>query len=150
MANRQVTGELVINYELAAEVMEIASDIFSAKFPIQSHRLIDYWEADDEHSMSDNNSSALCVREITGGGTLSNHALGRAWDINTQLNPYYKPSTGVIAPKNGEPYLDRGLDIPGMIKEGDAVVQAFDKRGWEWGGRWDTRKDWQHFQKTKV
>ncbi|MCX6994432.1 MAG: M15 family metallopeptidase [Chlamydiae bacterium] len=33
------------------------------------------------------------------------------------------------------------------MREGDAVVRAFDARGWEWGARWTDRVDYQHFQK---
>lgn len=150
MKNTPITGELVINKKLAGDVADIALDIFKARFPIESNRLIDYCDANDDWSMSYNISSALCVRPITGSGTLSNHALGRAWDINPLLNPYHNPAKGIIAPANGAEFLDRSLSIPGMIKEGDPVVTAFDLRGWEWGGRWgDTdRIDYQHFQKS--
>jgi hypothetical protein len=141
------TGELVIHTTLARDVVAIARDIFIAKFPIQQERLIDYWDADDERSMTDNNSSALCVRQITGGGSVSQHALGRAWDINTLVNPYHNPLKRIIAPMKGAPYLDRLREVAGMIKEHDAVVRAFDARGWEWGGRWTTRVDYQHFEK---
>lgn len=140
-------GELVVHKELAREVSAIGLDIFAASFPVEQQRLIDYWNADDEASMRANNSSALCVRMITSGGTLSNHALGRAWDINTRLNPYHNKAKGIVAPVVGEEFLDRSQNIPGMIKEGDAVVKAFDARGWQWGGRWNDPVDYQHFQK---
>jgi hypothetical protein len=32
-----------------------------------------------------------------------------------------------------------------MIVRGDAVVRAFRRIGWEWGGRWTPAKDYQHF-----
>ena len=35
-----------------------------------------------------------------------------------------------------------------MITEGDVVTQAFDRIGWEWGGRWSSLKDYQHFSAT--
>ena len=139
MTGQPVTGELVIDSELAEEVSEIANKIFQAEFPIESHRLIDYWDADDEASMSCNNSSALCVRAITGGGQLSKHALGRAWDINPRTNPYHNIVKGIVAPANGKQYLDRtqAQVCPGMIVEGDPVVSAFDEHGWVWGGTLD-------------
>ncbi len=148
MSMQPVTGEVVIHRTLAEDVVGISGDLFKAQFPIEQQRLIDYWDADDEASMSENNSSALCVRAITAGSTLSNHALGRAWDINTRWNPYINLQTGLIAPANGKEFVDRTLKNPGMIQEGDAVTRAFKTRGWEWGGDWTSRKDYQHFQKV--
>jgi D-alanyl-D-alanine carboxypeptidase len=33
----------------------------------------------------------------------------------------------------------------GVITEGDAVIRAFARIGWEWGGDWSAPKDYQHF-----
>ena len=46
--------------------------------------------------MEANNTSAFNYREITGGGRLSNHAYGRAIDINILLNPYIR--NGIVLP----------------------------------------------------
>ncbi|MEM7275871.1 MAG: M15 family metallopeptidase [Actinomycetota bacterium] len=35
-----------------------------------------------------------------------------------------------------------------MVVEGDVVVAAFDAIGWEWGGRWRSLVDYQHFSRT--
>jgi hypothetical protein len=32
-----------------------------------------------------------------------------------------------------------------MIRDGDAVVEAFAAAGFRWGGHWRTIKDYQHF-----
>ena len=112
MENIAITGELVIHKELARELADITHDIFKAHFPIESVRLIDYWDADDERSMSANNSSGLNVRPITGGAALSLHA-DRAIDFNARINPYHNPAKGIIAPANGAQYLDRTQLIPG-------------------------------------
>lgn len=32
-----------------------------------------------------------------------------------------------------------------MIHAGDAVVQAFERQGWGWGGYWSSGQDYQHF-----
>jgi hypothetical protein len=32
-----------------------------------------------------------------------------------------------------------------MIARPDPVTDAFDALGWEWGGDWQVRKDYQHF-----
>jgi hypothetical protein len=34
-----------------------------------------------------------------------------------------------------------------MLKEGSATVTAFERRGWVWGGRWTSLKDYQHFER---
>ena len=41
--------------------------------------------------------------------------------------------------------LNRSLRRRGMIHAGDRVVRAFAAVGWEWGGRWSSPKDYQHF-----
>jgi len=33
----------------------------------------------------------------------------------------------------------------GMAVEGGALVRAFDRIAWGWGGRWSGAKDYQHF-----
>ena len=35
-----------------------------------------------------------------------------------------------------------------MILPGDAVVEAFAAMGWEWGGEWNTLKDYMHFSEN--
>ena len=145
-------GELVVQKEVASEVVQAMHSIFLARFSIAQMRLIDYWDADDDRSMADNNSSALCVRQITGGGRPSLHSFGRAVDINPLLNPYVKCTHEaiIVAPKEGAEYVDRLKLSFGMISEGDAVVSAFTSHGWEWGGRWKSPSptDYQHFQKA--
>ena len=36
---------------------------------------------------------------------------------------------------------------PGTLLETGPVVAAFESRGFIWGGRWETLKDWHHFEK---
>ncbi|PIS01281.1 MAG: hypothetical protein COT84_03175 [Chlamydiae bacterium CG10_big_fil_rev_8_21_14_0_10_35_9] len=144
--NEIVTGELIYHKTLALEIIEIFQELFEAKFPIEKMVLIDDYNANDELSMEDNNSSAFCSRAITGKpGVFSKHSYGSTIDINPLINPYVRGST--VLPKGSEPYLDRTLDIPGLIKEGDVCYQAFIKRGYTWGGHWSSLKDYQHFEK---
>lgn len=139
-------GELIVHKILAQEVIDIFKELYDAKFMIEKIHLIDEYNAVDALSMEDNNSSALCVREITNkSGELSRHAYGVAIDINPVQNPYI--SSGVILPKNGKRFIDRTQLKKGMIIEGDVCYNAFVKRGWTWGGNWRTIKDYQHFQK---
>ncbi len=145
MKGQTCSGELVVHKKIANMTMEIFKDIHAAKFPIEKMHLIDEYEADDDRSMEDNNSSAFCFRSITNKpGVVSNHGLGIAIDINTRLNPYVKGDN--IAPSNARRYLDRSLNEPGMIHPEDAVVMAFKQRGFSWGGDWKSLKDYQHFE----
>jgi peptidoglycan L-alanyl-D-glutamate endopeptidase CwlK len=101
---------------------------------------VKYGWSDDE-SMAANNSSGFNYRYIAGTDKLSQHAYGRAIDINPLFNPYIRGD--VVDPPGGVYDPSR----PGTLVAGDAIVQAFEARGWTWGGRWDTRKDWHHFEK---
>jgi hypothetical protein len=104
---------------------------------------IEAYGGDDDASMAADNTSAFNCREITGGGAVSNHALGVAIDINPVENPYVRG--GDVLPPAGAEYLDREDVRPGMIVEGD-VTAAFDAIGFDWGGRWRSLQDYQHFE----
>ena len=43
---------------------------------------------------------------------------------------------------------DRSRRRPGMAVAGSVLVQAFDRVGWGWGGRWAGSPDYQHFSST--
>lgn len=51
-------------------------------------------------------------------------------------------------PATGEPYLDRDADFPYKIDHDDLAFQLFTAAGFEWGGDWTDRKDYQHFNIT--
>lgn len=141
-------GELVVHKSVSCEVVEIFKELYEAQYPIEKMRLVDYYDANDQKSMADNNSSSFCWRMITSGGLLSYHALGLAIDINPLQNPYVHGS--VIEPIEGKAFVNRGQKVQGMIFENDAAVRAFKKRGWKWGGNWKKTKgyyDLQHFEK---
>jgi len=143
-------GELIVNHRIADDVLSIFKELFDIKYPIEKIRLIDEYDANDEASMEDNNSSAFCYRVIAESTTLSNHALGLAIDINTLYNPYVytrKDGTLFLQPENAGDYVDRDVDNPYYIKKGDACYNIFIKYGFTWGGDWNTKKDYQHFEK---
>jgi hypothetical protein len=74
------------------------------------------------------------------------HSYGLAIDLNPLLNPYVRGN--LVLPPEGRYWLDRRVCAPGMIEAGDPVWRAFIDRGWTWGGSWDTRQDYQHFEKA--
>ena len=77
---------------------------------------------------------------------LSQHAYGLAIDLDPFQNPYTKGD--LVLPELASAYLDRGADQAGMIAPADVVVTAFASIGWEWGGDWQSLKDYQHFSQN--
>jgi hypothetical protein len=143
-------GEVICNKAIESDLIAIFKELYKAKYPIERMILIDEYDADDEASMRDNNSSAFNYRMITGGGKLSKHALGLAIDINPLYNPYVKVQKNGqlhIEPQNAEPYIDRTKKFHYKIDSSDLCYKLFKQYGFEWGGDWDTRKDYQHFEK---
>lgn len=141
-------GEMVVNYHIAEDVLEILKELYEAGYPIERMRLVDEYGADDETSMRDNNSSSFNFRFISHTTRVSKHGLGLAVDINTLYNPYTKVVDGkrIVEPATGEPYLDRDADFPYKITEDDLCCRLFLEHGFEWGGHWSDRKDYQHFE----
>ena len=141
-------GELVCNAKIAEVLLGIFKDLYVANYPIEKIRLIDEYDADDEKSMSDNNSSCFNFRFISHTTVVSKHGLGLAVDINPLYNPYYKMVNGKpnVEPANSTPYLDRSKNFPYKIDHEDLAYKLFTSRGFEWGGDWNTAKDWQHFE----
>lgn len=149
-------GELIVNVDVTEDVLNIFKELFNIEYEVQSMYLIDnYWTGDggtsDTASIDKNNTSAFCYRVVTGGGGLSNHAYGRAIDINPQQNPYVYLSGGewVWSHSNADPYIDRTTGDPHVIVNGDPCYNIFAKYGFSWGGNWENPKDYQHFEKTR-
>lgn len=67
-------GEIVVNSKLQNDVLAIFKELYDIHYPIEKIRLIDEYDANDEASMSDNNTSAFCYRVIAGTNALSNHS----------------------------------------------------------------------------
>lgn len=141
-------GELVVNKYIADEVLEIFKELYEAKYPIEKIRLVDEYDAVDESSMADNNSSAFNFRFISYTSKISKHGLGMAIDINPLYNPYVKTVDGALSvePANAADYVDRSLDFAYKIDTSDSCYQIFTSHGFEWGGSWKNSKDYQHFE----
>ena len=147
---RQHVGEMVCNKAIANDLLEIFRELYRQKYPIERIRLIDDYNADDEQSMRDNNSSCFCYRKISGSTKLSKHAQGMAVDINTLYNPYVrtgKDGRRIVEPATATRYVDRRKSFPYKIVKGDLLYRLFLQHGFKWGGNWRTMKDWQHFEK---
>lgn len=146
---RTLVGEMVVNKTVADTVLGIFRQLYAARYPIERMRLVDYWDADDERSMTDNNSSSFNFRFISQTTTVSKHGRGLAIDLNTLYNPYHKfvGDREIIEPAAGAPYLDRTQTFDYKIEKGDLCYRLFTEAGFSWGGDWTDRKDYQHFEK---
>ena len=142
-------GELVVNKAIADDVLAIFEELYKADYPIEKVRHVDEYDADDEASMSDNNSSAFNFRFISHTTRISKHGLGMAVDINTRYNPYVKTVDGKLSiePANGADYVDRSKDFPHKIDHEDLCYKLFKEHGFTWGGDWTHSKDYQHFER---
>jgi hypothetical protein len=136
-------GRVVIHRRWADEILEVFRRLYERRFPIRRIRLVDRYDADDRASMRHGNTSAFNCRYISGTTTWSQHAYGRAIDVNPVENPYVVGSS--VSPQRGRRFVDRDPAQPGMIAERDVVWRAFHRIGWEWGGTWTSSKDYQHF-----
>lgn len=137
-------GRLVVNRRFARPILGAMRSLYRHRYPIRRMRLVDAYGADDHRSMAADNTSAFNCRFVAGQpGVWSQHAYGRAIDVNPVENPYV--SGGHVSPPAGRPYADRSRSARGMIHRGDATVRAFAAAGWEWGGRWRPARDYQHF-----
>jgi hypothetical protein len=141
-------GEMIVNEHIAQDVLDILKELYENSYPIEKIRLVDEYDADDELSMEDNNSSSFNFRFISHTTRISKHGLGLAVDINTLYNPYTKVVDGerIVEPVTGEPYLDRDATFDYKIDENDLCYKLFKEHGFEWGGEWSDRKDYQHFE----
>jgi poly-gamma-glutamate synthesis protein (capsule biosynthesis protein) len=136
----------VVHADYADGILSVFRMLFDARFPIERMQLVDVYDADDHASTLANNTAAFNCRAVVGNpGSWSEHAFGRAIDINPRVNPY------VLDPRIQHPvlapYLDRSRQEPGIIQPGDTAVHAFATIGWQWGGTWSS-PDYQHFSAT--
>ena len=139
-------GEMIVHASVADDVVGVFRTLFEAKFPIEEMRVIAATELDLPPTGDGNLTSSFICRPVTGGTNWSEHAYGLALDINPFHNPYVKGA--LVLPELASVYADRSIGLPGVIVEGDVVVEAFDSIGWGWGGRWRTLTDPMHFAKN--
>ena len=148
---RTCEGELIVNKLIAEDVLDIFKQLYEAEYPIEKIALIDEYDGDDELSMSDNNTSAFNFRTIEGTDIVSRHGMGLAVDINPFYNPQVKETgSGMkVSPEDAISYADRSEDFLYKIDHDDLCYRLFIEHGFEWGGDWETNKDYQHFEYSR-
>ncbi len=137
-------GALVVNRSVAAPVARAFGELYAARFPIRRMLPIEAYGGDDFRSIEADNTSAFNCRSATGSAHWSEHAYGRAIDLDPLENPYV--SGGTTSHTGSRAYLDRArvAGRPGVIADGGVVTRAFARIGWGWGGRWNGTRDYQH------
>jgi len=102
-------------------------------------------EDPDEISMAANNCYAFAARRIRDTDRWSRHLTG-AIDLNPLFNPVVtadgiRPAGAARWAEGREVATDRRV-----IREGSWVLDWFRRRGWTWGGDWQSLKDYHHFE----
>ena len=141
-------GEIICNRRIADDLIDIFRKLYKARYVIERISLIDNYGADDNASMTANNTSCFNYRLQTGSATrVSKHGMGMAIDINPLYNPYIKGNK--VEPPAGKPYATNRTrkDIPMKIDTSDLCYRLFVQHGFRWGGAWKSCKDYQHFEK---
>lgn len=146
------TGVIVVHRDVATAVGRVFAGLDAARIPLASVEPIEAFGGDDDRSTLANNTSGFNCRPSFGPDGAptrrwSQHAYGRAVDVNPVQNPYVLADGSVLDPA-ARRYVDRRLGEPGMVVAGGAVVKAFAAEGWKWGGNWRSTKDYQHFSVT--
>ena len=139
-------GQMVVDVDLVNDVKGVFELIADTKFPIKSViPFVDRRQMSEEQKVASmNNSLAFNYRLIANSNKLSNHAFGRAFDINPLLNPMIK--NGVVVPTGAK----HNIKIPGTVVGNEKFVTFLKDKGWEWGGDWDEIKDYMHFEKSLI
>lgn len=138
-------GEMIVNKEVAEEVLKIFYELYINNYPIEKIELVEKYNASDELSMQDNNTSAFNYRIVELGDKLAWHCFGLAIDLNPLYNPYILGNE--LYPSTATEYVDRKKDFAGKIDHNDLAFITFKKYGWKWGGDFIYSKDYQHFYK---
>jgi hypothetical protein len=147
--HRTHVGRMVVATASVDAVRGAFGALYSKKFPIRRMRLVDDYGGSDYASIDADNTSAFNCRNATGSSRFSEHAYGRAIDINPIENPYVYPD-GTTVHRASRTYLNRSRHRRGMAFRGGVLVQAFAGVGWSWGGLWrpPSGTDYQHFSAT--
>jgi hypothetical protein len=142
--DRAHTGLLVVHASEADNIIGVFKRLYDKRFPIRRMEPIDVYGGSDEASIAADNTAGFNCRNAVASGppTWSQHAFGKAIDVNPVENPYILE--GNVLPPAGREFVDRRNVRPGMAVGGGELVAAFAEAGWSWGGVW-ANPDYQHF-----
>ncbi len=104
------TGRLIVHADVARELVGVFRRLYAARFPIRRMVPVDAYGASDFRSIEADNTSAFNCRYVEGTSRWSEHAYGRAIDLNPIENPYV--SGGRTSHRASRPYVDRTTAPP--------------------------------------
>jgi hypothetical protein len=144
---RPHTGEVLVHRDAVDAVTAAFRAMHAERFPLEEVRIVRAEELTAAPTGDGNVTSAFVCRPAAGSGRWSEHAYGRALDVNPFHNPYVRGEGAerVVIPELATAYTDRDRVLPGMLSDGSAAVRAFRAAGWTWGGDYSSLQDWQHF-----
>jgi hypothetical protein len=146
-------GRILVNAHSAAGLRKVFAKLYAMRFPIHHMQFGDTYgprthlpkDGDFTASFECREASASpCTGSTTNKttGSWSEHAYGKAIDLNPVENPYV--GCGMTRDKTALSYLKRSNVRRGMVTP--AVIAAFASIGWGWGGSWfGSTKDYMHF-----
>lgn len=153
--NKSHMGDMIINQQLAPEVINIFKQLYDTHYPIEKMMIPEELIAGIKFSNpidfaayvanSNDTYGFFCRIDGQNPKNFSPHSFGTCIDINPFFNP------GVLAPQymylvKGRKYLNRNLQHMGMIRENDVAIKTFMENGWLWHG-FSEQKDYMHFSK---
>lgn len=143
-------GALVVHQDIGAHVARVFDHLYAQGFVVEQVHPIRQFAGDDDKSMAANNTSAFNCRKKVGLDAYSTHSFGRAVDVNPLWNPYVRTKNGKqkVLPPAGKAFVERTDDV-GRIRYPSDVTRIFSLFGFQWGGRWRSVKDYQHFEWRK-
>ena len=142
------SGSMVVNATVTGEVTRVFATLYADRFPIREMVPESAYGGNDNAAAAADDTSGFNCRHAVAPGPpqWSVHAYGEAIDVNDVENPYIDGS--MVIPPSGGAFRDRSVLRPGMAVAGGTLVGAFAAVGWQWGGRWVSTPDYQHFSAT--
>ncbi len=145
------TGEVIVNARFGEQMLDVFRTVYEQRFPLEQMRVITFPELDAPPTGDWNDTTSFVCRPVVASNSgWSMHAYGLAIDLNPFHNPYLKGE--VVVPELASTYTDRAQVRPGMLHPDDpasvVIIDAFAAMGWEWGGNWQSLKDWMHFSEN--
>jgi hypothetical protein len=133
-------GSIVVHRTIAARTQRAFQSLYRMRFRIQGMSPMTL-NAPYISDMAAVTSGYVC-RVVGGSKTWSQHAYGKAIDVNPVQNPMVRGA--YVDPAGGRAFLRRDVYRRGMMHAAGAV-RAFTDNGFHWGGRWRSLKDDMHF-----
>lgn len=127
-------GILQVHKDIVEPTKKVFSKLFEMEFPI--NKISPSFNRPDRDIIIDNHTTAYNFRKVAGKDVLSNHAYGRAIDINPKNNPAKPSSMAEIYDES----IEQGKITP-------EIVGVFKDEGFRWGGEiFGDFKDDHHFE----